>query len=168
MGTAYERELKGILSGDEKVIEKCIKTCSLEDRESYRSTIEKPFIVIRAAGSFGVDLVAIRGDYSFPIEEKASVHDVLHFSHKPRLHEQAEKLREMCQRAGLFPLYAFRLKGAKGDSWRVFTLEIEGLEGRLALLYKRIPQVSKTKSGNLVLRWEEGMPLSQFLSYMSS
>ena len=166
MGTVYERELKGILSGDEKILERCLKTCSPVERENYRGILSKPFIVIRAAGSFGVDLVAIRGDYSFPIEEKSSAKTVLHFSGSQRLTEQAEHLRCECEKAGVIPLYAYRLKGFRGDAWRMFTLDIEGLEGRNKLLYSRLPHVSHTRNGNLVLRWEEGMPLNTLISYL--
>ena len=77
---AYERELKGILSGDEEVITKAIKTCSEDVKKAVWKITSYPFMVTRAAGSFGVDLVALRGDVSFPIEVKASKTGVLRFS----------------------------------------------------------------------------------------
>ncbi len=167
-GSAYERELKGILAGDEKVLRKVVRSCDEEEKENYLSILGHPFIVLRAAGSFGVDLVAIRGDISFPIEVKSSSNSTFHFSDKPRLGEQAEMLIRECRRASLFPLYAFRLKGVRGDAWRVFTLDVGGVEGRLGVVYRRIPKIPRTKSGNLVMRWEEGMPLNLFIAYLTS
>jgi len=76
----YEREFKGILSGDLKWIEGVSRNLPVEVMRGYLKIREKPFIVLRAAGSLGVDLVAIRGDVSFPIEVKSSVNDVIHFS----------------------------------------------------------------------------------------
>ena len=77
--SVFERELKGILNGDEKMVNKVSKTSPPEVHSSYLKILEKPFIVIRAAGSFGVDLVAIRGDFSFPIEVKASSYKTIRF-----------------------------------------------------------------------------------------
>ncbi|MCD6461294.1 MAG: Holliday junction resolvase [Thermoplasmata archaeon] len=166
-GSSYERELKAILSGDTVVIKRVTRTSPPEEREGYMAIVGRPFIVIRAAGSFGVDLVAVRDDFSFPIEVKASVNPVLHFSDKPRLSEQAEALAEECSRAGVVPLYAFRLKGVRGgDSWRVFTLDIGEVRGKARFIYRRLPRLPRTKGGNLVMRWKEGMPLHKFLSYV--
>ena len=109
-GDTYERELKGLLSGDKKVIEKMIRTCDEKETAWYRSLIDNPFLVIRAAGSLGVDLVALRWDYSFPIEVKSSSEDTLHFSKSPRLMEQANRMKDDCDSAHLLPIYAFRLK----------------------------------------------------------
>ena len=53
-GDVYERELKGLLSGDKKTIDKMIKTCDDSERKNYLSLMEDPFMVIRAAGSLGV------------------------------------------------------------------------------------------------------------------
>ena len=84
-GDIYERELKAILAGDEKVIDKMIRTCTDEEREGYLSIKELPFMVVRAAGSHGVDLIALRWDFSFPIEVKSSADHILHFSRSARL-----------------------------------------------------------------------------------
>ena len=80
MSSVYERELKGILEGDEKTLSRITKTCSALEKGNYYLTQGKPFIVVRAAGSFGVDLVALRGDISFLVEIKSSNTDTLHFS----------------------------------------------------------------------------------------
>ncbi len=164
--SVYERELKGVLQGDKKVIEKVTKSCDENTKKIFFQICEKPFIVIRAAGSFGVDLVAVREDFSFPIEVKASVDKIFHFSDDPRLTEQAEVLRKDCSDAGVIPLYAFRLKRIRGDPWRIFTLEIDNIRGRIKLFYDRIPKIEKTKTGNYVMRWGNGMALHRFIEYL--
>ena len=163
----YERELKGILEGETKILDKITKTCSVLEKNNYSKIVEKPFAVIRAAGSLGVDLVATRGDISFLTEVKTSVSDKLHFSSvSGKLQEQAESMIKTCEKTKTLPIYAFRTKGKRGDSWRIFTLDIKGLEGRTNVLHKRLPKIKKSKSGNFVMRWGEGMPLSDFISYL--
>jgi Holliday junction resolvase len=167
MSSVYERELKGILEGDEKILSRVTKTCSVLEKEDYYLTRKKPFIVVRAAGSFGVDLVALRGDISFLMEIKSSNTDTLHFSSVDgKLQRQAEKMKHECERTGTLPVYGFRLKGHGGDSWRLFTMEIRQLEGRAKILHNRLPKLSLSKSGNFIMRWEEGLPLADFLTYL--
>ena len=163
----YERELKGILEGDTKIISKVTKTCSTLEKDNYFKISTRPFVVVRAAGSFGIDLVAARGDVSFLTEVKTSVDDTLHFSRmsgKPQ--KQAENMIKTCEKTKTLPIYAFRTKGFRGDSWRIFTLEFFGLEGRLSVVHNRLPKIKRSKSGNFVMRWDEGMPLSNFISYL--
>lgn len=162
----FERELKGILQGDELVLRRATHTCSPEEKAAYFKIKDKPFIVIRAAGSFGVDLVAIRGDISFPIEVKSSTSDTLRFSRSERLKLQAEEFMMMCRRSNLIPVYAYRLKNFRGDTWRIFTVEVEKVKGILGIVYRRLPKVERTKDGNIVLRWKKGMPLSKFIDYL--
>ncbi len=163
----YERELKGILEGEKKILSKITKTCSALEKDNYSRILEKPFAVVRAAGSFGVDLVAVRGDISFLIEVKSSIGDTLHFSNvSGKLQKQAENMRDACEKTRTLPIYASRLKGKRGDSWRFFTLDINSLDGRANILYKRLPKLDKSKSGNFVMRWKDGMPLSDFVSYL--
>lgn len=166
-GDTYERELKSILAGEKKSIDKMIKTCNDFERRWYNSLVEHPFLVIRAAGSLGVDLVALRWDFSFPIEVKSSSEDVMHFSRNPRLSEQANKMRDECSDPHLLPIYAYRLKNQKGDPWRIFTLPIEHeLRGNMGLLQRRIPKISMNGNGNLIMRWEEGIKLTELIEYM--
>lgn len=166
-GDTYERELKYLLSGDEKAIVKMIRTCDESEKKAYMSIIEEPFVVIRAAGSLGMDLVALRWDYSFPIEVKSSADGILHFSRNPRLSEQAERMRCECARSHLLPIYAFRLKGFRGDPWRVFTLPLEGnLKGSMGFLQRLVPSMRTSPNGNYIMKWDEGMKLSEFLDYM--
>ncbi len=166
-GDVYERELKGLLSGDEKIIEKMVKTCNDDETRWYRSLIDNPFMVIRAAGSLGVDLVALRWDYSFPIEVKSSCDDTMHFSKNPRLMEQANRMKDDCEGAQLLPIYAFRLKNQKGDPWRFFALPLEKqLKGSMGLLQRHIPQVEINSNGNYIIRWKDGIKLSDLVDYL--
>ncbi|MCX6668166.1 MAG: Holliday junction resolvase, partial [Euryarchaeota archaeon] len=111
----YEREFKGILEGEEKILSKITKTCSALEKANYFMISNKPFIVVRAAGSFGVDLVAVRGDISFLVEVKTSVEHTLHFSSVGgKLQEQAELMCNMCEKTKTLPIYAFRLKNFRG------------------------------------------------------
>jgi Holliday junction resolvase len=163
----YERELKNILEGETKTLSIITKTCNVIEKENYSKITEKPFAVIRAAGSHGVDLVAARGDISFLTEVKTSIGDTLHFSSVGgKLQEQAESMKKMCEKTKTLPIYAFRTKGKRGDSWRIFSFDVEGLEGRISVVHKRLPKIKKSKNGNFVMRWNEGMPLSDFISYL--
>jgi Holliday junction resolvase len=167
VSSVYERELKGILSGEEEVIRKAIKTCTPEEAASYLKARQRPFLVVRGAGSLGVDLVALRGDVSFPIEVKSASKDVIHFADGgKRNQEQAEQMQRECTRASVIPLYAFRLKGVRGDSWRVMTLPTENLPPRIQVLYDRIPKVERTAAGNFALRWQHGLALNRFVEYL--
>jgi Holliday junction resolvase len=167
MSSIYERELKGILEGDEKILSKMTKTCSVLEKGNYYLTKQKPFVVVRAAGSFGVDLVALRGDISFLLEVKSSTVDTLHFSSVDgKLQRQAEKMQRECEKTKTLPVYGFRLKSHGGDCWRLFSMEISHLEGRAKILHNRLPKLSLSKSGNYIMRWEDGLPLSDFLMYL--
>jgi len=163
----YEREFKNILEGETETLSKITKTCSAIEKDNYSKILDKPFVVIRAAGSFGIDLVATRGDISFLTEVKTSFEDTLHFSSvSGKLQKQAETMKKICEKTKTLPIYAFRTKGKHGDFWRVFTLDIKGLEGRTSVLNKRLPKIKKSKSGNFVMKWDDGMPLSDFISYL--
>jgi Holliday junction resolvase len=170
MGHIFERELKGILQADRDMLARVTRTCDERERESYFRICERPFMVIRAAGSLGMDLVAITWKISFPIEVKSSSSAVLRFSRSEKLAQQAQQAIDDCVRAGLVPLYAFRLKGKRGDSWRVFSLNIgskrDDYVGFQKLVYDRLPKVAPSKDGNLIMRWNEGMPLSKFIDYL--
>lgn len=167
MSSNYERELKSILHGDKEALFAVTKTCSTLEKEKYFKVLKKPFSVVRAAGSFGVDLVAVRGDIAFLIEIKSSNDDTIHFSRvSGKLQRQAELMCRECEKTKTLPIYAYRLKNHRGDSWRMFTMNVEGLEGRMKLLHQRLPKLNRTKDGNFVMRWNEGMFLSDFLSYL--
>lgn len=160
----YERELRSILRGDRDVIESITRTCPDDVKKKYNKILKKPFITIRAAGSYGIDLVAVRGDLSMLIEIKSSNTDTIHFSSvKGKLQRQADKMKEECERAGVLPIYAFRLKNHRGDSWRMFTLDVKNLEGKAMKIHERLPKLKPSKDNNLIMRWNEGMPLSEFI-----
>lgn len=168
MSSIYERELKGILSGDEEALRKVTRSCPPDAAASYLKARGRPFLVVRGAGSLGVDLVALRGDVSFPIEVKSASKELIHFADgSKRNQEQAEEMARECSRASVIPLYAFRRKGGpRGDPWRVLTLPTANLPPRIGLLYDRIPKVDRTPANNFVLRWGSGMPLSTFVEYL--
>lgn len=167
-GDVYERELKALLSGDEKILAKMVKTCSDEERSRYETVIKDPFLVIRAAGSLGVDLVSLRWDFSFPIEVKSSAEEVIHFSKNQRLTEQVQTMIADCGRSHLVPLYAYRLKSHRGDPWRIFTIPTEDeYKGKQSILYNRIPKLETSSNGFFIMRWENGMKLSDFLGFMN-
>ncbi|MFQ6013404.1 MAG: Holliday junction resolvase [Thermoplasmata archaeon] len=165
-GGTFERELKGVLRGDEEVLARVTKSCPSEERDAYWKIVNRPFTVLRAAGSLGIDLVALRGDVAFPIEVKASKAKTLWLSNTRRTIEQAEDLLEECARSELLPLYAYRRKHVRGDSWRLFTLEGPEVSGRLRKLQRRIPKASRSKEGNHILRWEAGLPLHAFIDLL--
>lgn len=163
----YERELKGILHGDIDILEKVTKHCEEDEKEAYMKIIKRPFIILRAAGSFGVDLVAIRHDVSFPIEVKSSTMETIRFSDASgRASDQAKELIQECRRTNLIPIYAYRLKNQRGDAWRIFTVEMEKVEGTLKIVYRQIPKLTKSNAGHFILRWKEGMPLHKFIDYL--
>lgn len=163
MSATYEREFKGILTGDEKTLGSVGKTLGPRERSAYDRSRSQPFLVVRAAGSLGADLVAVRRDLSFLVEVKSAKKDTLYFTAAERLVEQIEMIREQCERAGVLPVYAFRRKGVRGDTWRLFTMPDLRLESRAGIVWRRLPKVAKTAQGNDVLRWGEGMPLADFL-----
>jgi len=167
-GSQYEREFRCILEADTKILARVTKTCSVLEKENYLKILKKPFAVIRAAGSFGIDLVAVRGDVSFLIEIKTSGSDTLHFSSmNGKLQQQALVMKHLCEKTGTLPIYAFRLKNYRGDSWRIFTFDLHTLSGRLEILHRRIPLLEKSKNNNYIMRWGNGMPLSDFISYLT-
>ena len=97
-----------------------------------RLVLRRPFLVVRAAGS-GIeerDLLALRGDLSFPIEVKTTKSKKIYLS--GRTLDQYEALVYEGERCGLMPLYAHRLKGTRGDSWRIFALKPRPLKDAFA------------------------------------
>jgi len=169
MTSAYERELREVLAGTKKGVEADIKSCDDAERRRMRRILERPFLVVRAAGS-GMegsgDLVALRGDCSFPIEVKTTKAEKLYFSGRTK--DQLEAMVREGERSGLMPLYAHRRKGVRGDSWRLFRVETEGLRGILRRLAPKIPALPLNRNGSPFLDWEQGMPLNQFIGLMCS
>jgi hypothetical protein len=163
---AYERELKELLQGNPEALRKYGRRMPPVDRKDVESHGKRPFLVVRAAGSFGFDLVALRPEFAFPVEVKASAETTIRFSASSgRAHQQLEEHRRDVARVGLLVVYAYRLVGTRsGDSWRLFatgTPPVDG--GRMRLLGGLLPAVDTTREGHGVLRWEAGLPLTDFL-----
>jgi len=165
-GSIYERELVGILSGNPKMIDRISKKMDYLGKEAFEDLKKFPFYVTRAAGSKGADLVAVRFDITFVIEIKSSINDTLAFSASSgKNQEQAERLAEKCNSAGLFLTYGFRLKNAEGDPWRIFKVPSEP-KGRFRSIYSIIPEIEISKNKNFVMKWNSGLPLHDLLSYL--
>jgi len=166
-GGEFERELKGILEARPDILARVTRTCPPDEAENYGRIVLFPFMVIRAAGSFGIDLVAFREGILLPIEVKSSIRRRLWLGSEKHV-RQVEGFHESCRRSGVVPVYAFRLKGQRGDAWRVFTAgDLEPI-GLSRLLFDVLPRVAITGSDRVVLPWEEGMPLNRFIAYLST
>lgn len=170
-GADYEREFKALLGGDAEVVSQFAKRCGASAAAAIESTLARPFLVVRAAGSLGCDLIALSGDFSFPIEVKSSEGDVLRFSGSQHLKDQIATMKRDSERAGVLPLYAFRRKGLgplAGDPWRLFTLPEGHYDGRMRLVYGKLAKLDVSREGNFIMRWEQGTPLHVFLAYLEA
>jgi Archaeal holliday junction resolvase (hjc) len=161
----YERELKQLLQGETDSLRRFGAGVARADRSAVHDAADHPFLVVRAAGSLGFDLVALRREFAFPIEVKASRSAAIHFSAASgRAAEQLEEHRRAVDRVGLLVLYAYRRLGLRsGDPWRLYTPCAAPGRGRLELIRRRLPAIDTTRDGNAVLRWDAGMPLAEFL-----
>ena len=165
MGTSYERELRSVLAGEIKGIRAVTRSCSEVERAKAMRVVRRPFLVVRAPGSGSEgtgDLLALRGDVCFPIEVKTSKKKRIYLS--GRTMDQYKSLKSTGEKCGLLPLYAFRLKGVRGDSWRIMKVEVEGLTGKLRHLSRSIPALPLSNRGTPHLDWDAGMPVHKFLS----
>ncbi len=161
-GSIYERELKSIFAGEEQKL----KTIGWLTEVMRERIMNRPFLVVRAAGSHGYDIIIIRDDISLPVEIKSSKEKVINFSSSSKRSQiQAESYLEILKRTKIMPLYAFRLKGVKGDPWRIFTFSFD-FGGKYRLLSEIVPKIVTTKSGTFVLKWDSGLPLSSLLEYL--
>jgi len=169
VSSKYERELRQVLAGLTKGVDSIIKSCNEIEKAKMRLIEKRPFLVVRAAGS-GIegsgDLLALRGDICFPIEVKSSKEAKLYLS--GRTVEQYNSLVYEGNRSCLMPLYAYRLKGVRGDSWRIFRVETETLHGKLRKLEPSIPSLPLTRNGKPYLNWKDGLPLNEFIALVCS
>jgi len=166
----YERELRRLLSGDAASVRSYSRTLPPSARPGFERLVAEPFLVVRAAGSFGFDLVALRREFAFPVEVKASSDSVIRFTAASgRARDQLAAHRAAVARVGLMVIYAYRRLGVRGEEcWRLF-LEGERPKGAIAgYVFQPVPLVSRTREGNGILRWPEGMPLSQFVTRVHS
>lgn len=161
----YERELKELLQGDPAALRRYGRRFPPTARPSIHGHSRKPFLVVRAAGSHGFDLVALRPEFSFPIEVKSSAEETIRFSAAGgRGTEQWHEHQRAAARVDLFVIYAYRRLGrAPGDSWRLFATGEPPSGGLLRYLCRRFPPVEQTAEGHGILRWEHGLPLAEFL-----
>ncbi|MGI0154609.1 MAG: hypothetical protein ACREDE_00505, partial [Thermoplasmata archaeon] len=139
-----------------------------EGRPAFERLIGEPFLVIRGAGSLGFDLVALRREFAFPLEVKASSDEVIRFTAASgRADAQLAAHRKSVGRVGLTVLYAYRHLGRRSEEpWRVFLASPPPKWGVLRYICRRLPPVSTTREGHGILRWQEGLPLSQFLAHV--
>lgn len=183
--STYERELKAILEGHREALGRYRRTASSKETLKALDDLEEhPFLVVRAAGSHGFDLVALRGSLTLPIEVKCSGESTIHFaSSSGRNREQYQTLLANTRRAGLVLLYAYRLVGGdSADPWRIFSgsgangstpgpgsppgPKSTPMSGIAGLVSSRTPTVDNTANGNQVLRWEDGRALMDFLPWI--
>ena len=168
-GSAYERELLHVLAGSSDGVDAVTRSCSPEERVRMRSIIEAPFLVVRAPGSGSEgtgDLLVLRGDAAFPIEVKCSKEPRLYLS--GRTLDQHDALVATGERTGLMPLYAYRLKGTRGDSWRIFRVETSHVSGHMERLVAHVPLLPLTSRGRPHLDWDQGLPLNRFVHLLST
>jgi Archaeal holliday junction resolvase (hjc) len=163
--SGYERELKELLQGEPESIARYYRLVPPIDRAMVDRLQRAPFLVIRGAGSLGFDLVALRDDFAFPIEVKASVASTIRFSAASgRAQSQLEAYRKVVERVGITVFYAFRRIGVRdADPWRVYLASPRALHGHLRFVAGQMPTVDATPNGNSILHWEKGMPLFEFL-----
>lgn len=167
MASQYERELRAVLIGSRKGVRAITRSCNAIEKAKAMQVIRRPFLVVRAAGSGTAgagDLLAVRGDISFPIEVKSTKERKLYLS--GRTMDQYLDLQNEGNRCGLMPLYAMRLKGVRGDSWRIFKVETSDLTGAISIIARRVPSLPLTKRGTPHLDWDQGMPLHKFLALL--
>jgi hypothetical protein len=168
--SVYERELKQLLQAEPDSLRRYAASLQAGDRPIVDRLRKSPFLVIRGAGSLGFDLVALRREFTFPIEVKSSREEKILFSAASgRAGEQLKTHREAVDRVGLLVLYAYRRLGLRSeDPWRLYTPLAPPGRGRLELIRRRLPAIDTTREGNAVLRWEAGMPLASFLDVVTS
>jgi Holliday junction resolvase len=166
--SAYERELRSILEGHAADVRAYGRSVSPELRPALERLIEEPFLVVRGAGSLGFDLIALRREFALPLEVKASSEDVIRFTAASgRADAQYAAHRKAVERVQLTVLYAYRRIGRRPEeAWRLFQASTAPAYGILKVVCRRLPPVNSTRDGHGILRWEEGMPLSQFLETM--
>ncbi len=166
----YERELKELLQGDADALRRYSRKFPPKEREAIQGHARRPFLVVRAAGSHGFDLVALRPEFAFPIEVKSSAEATIRFSAAGgRNTAQWREHRAAAARVSLFVLYAYRRLGrTDGDSWRLYATGDLPRSGLLHYLGARFPPVEQTPEGHGILRWDHGLPLAAFLAEVAA
>jgi len=141
-GQDYERELKSILEA-------------------------RGFFVLRSAGSYSADIIALKGGVTLLIEVKSSSKRKIYFS--PRLKGQLRSFLLECRKAEVAPIYSFRIKGeGREKGWMLFTAPME-LRGVQSLIHRGISNLKIRGEGEDMraeMSWDEGTPLAGFLRYV--
>ncbi len=160
-GSKYERELKQILRGDKEKIDDVTNSCRDNIRNSYYTFKYNPFLVVRGAGSLGVDLIAIRGEFSLLLEIKSSKQSTINLSGK-RLKEQKRDIISLAIETDVVPLYCFRMKNKRGERWSIFTIGIQNqLNTKNKKIMNHIPTLISTGKNSKMV-WERGKKLNEF------
>lgn len=160
-GGNYERELKKIFEGDKEKINQLCKTLPEEVVPAYKQMIDCPFLVVRGAGSLGIDLIVMRNVHYFAFEVKSSKNKTIYLSGDNRLSEQADKMKELSEELNIRMYYPQRLKTKKHiEKWKMFRVKTKVSN----IVGTNIPAVPCTVHGNRKLEFDEGLPLSDFLN----
>lgn len=167
--SSYERELREILEGEPARVRGYSRYLPATERSQFERITDRPFLVVRAAGSLGFDLVALRREFAFPLEVKASGEETFRFTAAGgRALDQLAAHRRSMARVGLMALYAYRRIGMRSEEpWRLFLASPPVTDGMLGVLGRRLPAIELTRQGNAILRWGSGMPLSEFLRVLA-
>jgi hypothetical protein len=164
--SGYERELKELLQGAPESVARYYRVVPPVDRFEVDDELKnRPFLVLRGAGSLGFDLVALREGLAFPIEVKASKEPTIPFSAASgRAEKQLSDHRARVARVGVTIFYVYRRVGLRDeDPWRVFLASQIPQRGALRFIGNKVPIVEQTANGHSILRWEKGLPLHVFL-----
>ncbi len=165
MSSKYERELRDILMGNEDTLKRVTRTMDERSAKAYMTCIDKPFLIMRGAGSLGIDLFAYRNKLSFGIEEKSCGGDKLYFSSDDRLNEQHNVFEDYAERMGLAYVYAYRQKGFRGEKWSVYRTEKSRIVDVLSDK-NDLPLIPQTVHGTRYLSYNDGLPLSKYIEIL--
>lgn len=162
-GTNAERELRSILMGDEGLIEEETKSVSPDRMDYYYHLVDNSFLTLRGAGSLGIDIVAMRGSLTLPIEVKTTKnkYDTVYFNDDDE--EQYQWMVEQSNEKELASFYAYRRSGVRGERWRMYRVP----SPLSALNFGFLPLLSETPSKHKIV-WEDGLPLSRFIEEIES
>ncbi|GIS27392.1 MAG: hypothetical protein CM15mP128_1510 [Methanobacteriota archaeon] len=167
-GSAYERELLHVLAGSADGVDAVTRSCT--PRRSASACVQssklpswsfEPGKRYRGTG----DLLVLRGDALSPSGE-CSKDRKLYLS--GRTLDQHDALVATGERTGLMPLYAYRLKGTRGDSWRIFRVKTSHVSGHMERLVAHVPLLPLTARGRPHLDWDQGLPLNRFVHLLST
>jgi len=104
----------------------------------------------RSSGSFVIDVTALYYEKGVIFEVKSSQEKTVYLSGK-RLTKQYQEYVDLQEKYGVPIFYALRWKSYKHwdtiNNWRVYPLK----------------EIEKTDQGNPVLRWENGIPMEDWL-----